>query len=157
MAFEREYRMRNFTVIILVATALLAGCAGGLGGGDYERGQTRGVQEVQMGVVESVREVKIEGAKTGIGSTAGAVVGGVAGSEVGKGKGAIVGSVIGAVAGGVAGAAVEEGTTRQPGIEVTVRLDSGRMIAVTQAADEEFKVGERVRILSGSGVTRVTH
>jgi len=110
-----------------------------------------------MGVVESVREVKIEGAKTGIGSTAGAVVGGVAGSEVGKGKGAIVGSVIGAVAGGVAGAAVEEGATRQPGIEVTVRLDSGRMIAVTQAADEEFKVGERVRILSGSGVTRVTH
>ena len=133
MAFEREYRMRNFTGIILVATALLAGCAGGLGGGDYERGQTRGVQEVQMGVVESVREVKIEGTKTGIGSTAGAVVG------------------------GVAGAAVEEGTTRQPGIEVTVRLDSGRMIAVTQAADEQFKVGERVRILSGSGVTRVTH
>ena len=157
MAFEREYRMRNFTGIILVATALLAGCAGGLGGGDYERGQTRGVQEVQMGVVESVREVKIEGTKTGIGSTAGAVVGGVAGSEVGGGKGQIIGGVLGAVVGGVAGAAVEEGTTRQPGIEVTVRLDSGRMIAVTQAADEQFKVGERVRILSGSGVTRVTH
>ena len=154
MAFEREYRMRNFTGIILVATALLAGCAGGLGGGDYERGQTRGVQEVQMGVVESVREVKIEGTKTGIGSTAGAVVGGVAGSEVGGGKGQIIGGVLGAVVGG---AAVEEGATRQPGIEVTVRLDSGRMIAVTQAADEQFKVGERVRILSGSGVTRVTH
>ena len=149
--------MRNFTVIILAATALLAGCAGGLGGGDYERGQTRGVQEVQMGVVESVREVKIEGTKTGIGSTAGAVVGGVAGSEVGGGKGQIIGGVLGAVVGGVAGAAVEEGTTRQPGIEVTVRLDSGRMIAVTQAADEQFKVGDRVRILSGSGVTRVTH
>ena len=149
--------MRNFTVIILVATALLAGCAGGLGSGDYERGQTRGVQEVQMGVVESVREVKIEGTKTGIGSTAGAVVGGVAGSEVGGGKGQIIGGVLGAVVGGVAGAAVEEGATRQPGIEVTVRLDSGRMIAVTQAADEQFKVGERVRILSGSGVTRVTH
>ncbi|MEX2163486.1 MAG: glycine zipper 2TM domain-containing protein [Sulfuricaulis sp.] len=149
--------MRNFTVIILAATALLAGCAGGLGSGDYERGQTRGVQEVQMGVVESVREVKIEGTKTGIGSTAGAVVGGVAGSEVGGGKGQIIGGVLGAVVGGVAGAAVEEGTTRQPGIEVTVRLDSGRTIAVTQAADELFKVGERVRILSGSGVTRVTH
>jgi len=149
--------MRNFTVIILVATALLAGCAGGLGGGDYERGQTRGVQEVQMGVVESVREVKIEGTKSGVGSTAGAVVGGVAGSGVGGGRGQIVGGVLGAVVGGVGGAAVEEGATRQPGIEVTVRLDSGRMIAVTQAADEQFKVGERVRILSGSGVTRVTH
>jgi outer membrane lipoprotein SlyB len=33
------------------------------------------------------------------------------------------------------------------------------MIAVTQAAEEKetFTVGERVRILSGGGVTRVTH
>jgi outer membrane lipoprotein SlyB len=149
--------MRNITAITLVTTSILAGCAGGLGGGDYERGQTRGVQEVQMGVVESVREVKIEGTKSGIGSTAGAVVGGVAGSNVGGGKGQIVGSVLGAVVGGVGGAAVEEGATRQKGYEITVRLDGGRMLAITQAADEEFKVGERVRILSGSGITRVTH
>ncbi|MBI3779205.1 MAG: glycine zipper 2TM domain-containing protein [Gammaproteobacteria bacterium] len=149
--------MRYFIPAGFVAALMLAGCAGGLGGGDYERGQTRGVQEVQMGVVESVREVKIEGTKSGIGSTAGAVVGGVAGSEIGHGKGAIVGSVLGAVAGGVAGAAAEEGTTRQKGVEITVKLDGGRMIAVTQAADEQFKVGDRVRVLSGGGVTRVTH
>ena len=149
--------MQHFTVIILVTSSILAGCAGGLGGGDYERGQTRGVQEVQMGVVESVREVKLEGTKSGVGTLAGSVVGGVAGSEIGGGKGSIVGSVLGAVAGGVAGAAVEEGTTRQKGVEITVKLDGGRMIAITQAADEEFKVGDRVRILSGGGVTRVTH
>ncbi|OGI49348.1 MAG: hypothetical protein A3E57_06465 [Candidatus Muproteobacteria bacterium RIFCSPHIGHO2_12_FULL_60_33] len=149
--------MRKLFPVGVITTLLLAGCAGGLGSGDYERGQTRGVQEVQMGVVESVREVKIEGTKSGVGSTAGAVVGGVAGSEVGHGKGAVVGSVLGAVVGGVAGAAVEEGTTRQKGVEITVKLDGGRMIAVTQAADEEFKVGDRVRILFGGGVTRVTH
>jgi len=149
--------MRNLIPAGIVVMLLLAGCAGGLGSSDYERGQTRGVQEVQMGVVESVREVKIEGTKSGIGSTAGAVVGGVAGSELGGGKGSIVGSVLGAVAGGVAGAAAEEGTTRQKGVEITVKLDSGRMIAVTQAPDEEFKVGDRVRILSGGGTTRVTH
>ena len=87
------------------------------------------------------------------------MVGGVAGSELGGGKGSIVGSVLGAVAGGVAGGAVEEGTTRQKGVEITVKLDGGRMIAVTQAADpnENFQVGDRVRILSGGGVTRVTH
>ncbi len=149
--------MHKLIPVGVITTLLLAGCAGGLGGGDYERGQTRGVQEVQMGVVESVREVKLEGTKSGIGSTAGAVVGGVAGSEIGHGKGAVVGSVLGAVVGGVAGAAVEEGATRQKGVEITVKLDGGRMIAVTQAADEEFKVGDRVRILSGGGVTRVTH
>ena len=64
-----------------------------------------------------------------------------------------------ALAGGVAGSAVEEGTTRQKGVEITVKLDGGRMIAVTQAADDKemFKAGDRVRILSGGGVTRVTH
>ncbi len=141
----------------VITALLLSGCASGLGSGDYAREQARGVQEVQMGVVESVREVKLEGTKSGIGSTAGAVVGGVAGSEIGHGKGAIVGSILGAVAGGVGGAAAEEGTTRQKGVEITVKLDGGRMIAVTQAADEQFKVGERVRILSGGGTTRVTH
>ena len=151
--------MRYLIPAGFVVALLLAGCAGGLGGGDYERGQTRGVQEVQMGTVESVREVKLEGTKSGVGTMTGAVVGGVAGSEIGRGKGSVVGSVLGAVAGGVAGAAVEEGTTRQKGVEITVKLDGGRMIAITQAADEKetFKAGERVRILSGGGVTRVTH
>lgn len=149
--------MRKLFSVGVITTLLLAGCAGGLGGGDYERTQTRGVQEVQMGVVESVREVKIEGTKSGVGTTAGAVVGGVAGSTIGHGKGSVVGSVLGAVAGGVAGSAVEEGTTKQKGVEITVKLDGGRMLAITQAADEEFKVGDRVRLLSGGGVTRVTH
>ena len=152
--------MRNlFPVAVMTTTLLLAGCAGGLGSGDYERGQTRGVQEVQMGMVESVREVKIEGTKSGVGTAAGTVVGGVAGSNVGGGKGQIIGGVLGAVVGGVAGSAAEEGATRQKGVEITVKLDGGRMIAVTQAAEENetFKVGDRVRILSGSGVTRVTH
>jgi outer membrane lipoprotein SlyB len=55
------------------------------------------------------------------------------------------------------GAAAEEGITRQKGVEITVKLDSGRMLAITQAADEEFRVGDRVRVLSGSGATRVSH
>lgn len=108
-------------------------------------------------MIESVREVKIEGTKSGVGTTAGAVVGGVAGSTIGHGKGSVVGSVLGAVAGGVAGAVVEEGTTKQKGVEITVKLDGSRMLAITQAADEEFKAGDRVRILSGGGVMRVTH
>jgi outer membrane lipoprotein SlyB len=157
--FLGGFFMRYLIPVGVIAVLLVSGCAGGLGSGDYAREQARGVQEVQMGVVESVREVRLEGTKSGIGSAAGAVVGGVAGSEVGHGKGAVVGSVLGAVAGGVAGAAAEEGATRQKGLEITVKLDSGRMIAVTQAADdkETFKVGDRVRILSGGGVTRVTH
>jgi len=148
---------RTFALSLVTAgTLLLAGCPAGLGGSDYSRSQARTVQEVRMGVVESVREVTLEGTKSPIGAGAGAVVGGVAGSTVGGGRGSVVGAAVGAVLGGVGGAAAEEAITRQKGVEVTVKLDSGRMIAVTQAADQEFRVGDRVRVLTGSGVTRVT-
>lgn len=149
---------KPFVVALIAAgTLLLAGCPAGLGGKDYSRSQARTVQEVQMGVVESVREVSIEGTKTPIGAGAGAVVGGVAGSTVGSGRGSVVGTTVGAVLGGLGGAATEEAVTRQKGLEITVKLDSGRLLAITQAADEEFRVGDRVRVLSGGGVTRVSH
>lgn len=149
---------KPFVVALIAAgTLLLAGCPAGLGGKDYSRSQARTVQEVQMGVVESVREVSIEGTKTPIGAGAGAVVGGVAGSTVGSGRGSVVGTTVGAVLGGLGGAAAEEAVTRQKGLEITVKLDSGRLLAITQAADEEFRVGDRVRVLSGGGVTRVSH
>jgi outer membrane lipoprotein SlyB len=149
---------KTYALTVLVAGSLvLAGCPAGLGGKDYSRSQARSVQEVQMGVVESVREVVIEGTKTPIGGGAGAIVGGVAGSSVGGGRGAVIGTTVGAVLGGLGGAAAEEAVTRQKGVEITVKLDSGRMLAITQAADEEFKVGDRVRVLSGGGVTRVSH
>jgi len=84
-------------------------------------------------------------------------VGGIGGSNVGGGKGSSVGAVLGAVAGGVAGSAIEEGATRQTATEITVKFDDGRLIAVTQAGDEKFQPGDRVRILTGSGVTRISH
>lgn len=149
---------KPFAVVLVAASSLLlAGCPAGLGGKDYSRSQARTVQEVQMGVVESVREVRIEGTKTPVGAGAGAVVGGVAGSTVGGGRGSVVGTAVGAVLGGLGGAAAEESVTRQKGLEITVKLDSGRLLAITQAADEDFRVGDRVRVLSGGGVTRVTH
>lgn len=142
---------------VLVATAVIAGCAGTSSGSVYSSGETRKEQTVRMGVVESVRQVNIEGSKSGIGSVAGGVVGGVAGSNVGGGKGSTIGSVLGAVAGGVAGNVLEQGVTKKQGLEITVKLDNGELRAITQEADEAFKPGERVRLLSGSGVTRVTH
>mgnify|MGYP001210717396 CR=1 FL=1 len=143
--------------VAICSVALLFGCAAGTGGKDYSREQVRAVQEVQMGVVESVREVNIEGTKTPIGAGAGAVVGGVAGSTVGGGRGSVVGATVGAVLGGLGGAAAEEAVTRKKGVEITVKLDSGRLIAITQTADETFQVGDRVRVLTGGGATRVSH
>jgi len=143
--------------IAAVAALVLTGCATSQSGAAYSRSQTRGEMHVRMGVVESVRQVKIEGTQSGVGTVAGGVVGGIAGSNVGQGKGSTVGSVLGAVLGGVAGHAIEETTTKKDGLEITIKLDSGQIIAVTQEADEQFRAGERVRVLSGSGTTRVSH
>jgi len=151
--------MKTFWVGLMAAAALatLGGCAPSKSGSAYTRDEVRREQSVRMGVVESVRQVQIEGTRSGVGPAAGAVVGGVAGSGVGGGRGAAVATVVGAVAGGVAGQALEEGATRRTGLEITVRLDSGKMVAIVQEADEAFRPGERVRILSDAGVSRVTH
>lgn len=144
-------------VSILASSVALYGCPASTSGAAYTREQARTPQEVQFGVVDSVRDVTIEGTKTPIGPAAGAVVGGVAGSTVGGGRGSAVGAVLGAVAGGLAGGALEEGVTKHKGLEITVKLDNGKLLAVTQNADEVFRPGDRVRVLTGGGVTRVSH
>jgi len=143
---------------MLAANVVLAGCATTSSGSVYSAGQAGQEQTVRLGVVESVRQVTIEGPKSGVGTIAGGAIGGVAGSNVGGGnRGSAVGTILGAIAGGIAGDAIEQGTTKKQGLEITVKLDSGELRAVTQDADEAFRPGERVRLLSGGGVTRVTH
>ena len=144
---------------LVLASALITGCASGLQGNVYTREEARKPQVVLMGTIESLRPVQIEGTKTNIGTGAGAIVGGIAGSSVGGGKGSYVAAVIGAVAGGMAGAALEEGITRTQGVEITVREDSGQVRAYVQqvAEGEIFRVGDRVRILNLHGTARVSH
>lgn len=145
------------TATFTALTLLLSGCASSLTGDSYSRDDARRVQTIRMGTIESLRPVRIEGTKTPIGSGAGAVIGGIAGSGVGGGRGSAVAAVIGAVAGGLAGAAAEEGITRTQGVEITVREDDGVLRAYVQAVEPNqiFRVGQRVRISSVNGQSRV--
>ena len=136
---------------------LLSACVPSLSEGTYTRDQAQREQIVYLGVVERVRQVQIEGTRSGVGATAGAAVGGIAGSNVGQGRGSAVAAVVGSVAGVVVGQAAEQAVTRQPGLEITVKLDNGRMVAITQAADVGFRPGDRVRVLSDGYTSRVTH
>jgi outer membrane lipoprotein SlyB len=115
-------------------------------------------QTVRLGTVESVREVQIQSDDPAVGTVAGAVIGGAAGSAVGGGRGSLITGVIGAVAGGVAGNMAEKNLRGTRGLEITVRLRNGDLIAITQAYEpgDDFRAGDPVRILSGGGVTRVT-
>jgi len=144
-------------VVVLLISLVLAGCASSKSSDAYTRDQTQREMFVRFGMVESVREVTMEGTKSGAGTVAGAAVGGVAGSTMGGGKGQIVGAIFGAVLGGLAGSAIEENATKKNALEITVKLEGGQFIAVVQEMGEYFHPGERVRVLSGDGSTRVTH
>ena len=151
--------MKNLKWVVAAAlgTLALGGCAYHGGSADYRGYETRGEQSVRFGVVESVREVRIDPRETGVGTAGGAVLGGLAGSNVGGGSGQIAGAIGGAILGGIIGQNIEKSANERRGLEVTVLLDAGKYIAIVQEADEAFRAGDRVRILAGRGSTRVTH
>lgn len=142
----------------LLAAGLLAGCATPPPSGSvYHYGQAMQEQVVRMATVESVRNVTIVNPESGVGTMGGAALGGIGGAQIGSGSGSAAASVAGAIAGGLIGNRVEANANMRPGLEITVRLDSGELRAITQAADEMFRPGERVRLLSDGYQTRVTH
>jgi outer membrane lipoprotein SlyB len=143
-------------ILVTGLAALLAGCITHESANVYSKHEAGREQTVRMATVDSVRKVTIEGGQSGLGGAAGGAVGGIAGSQVGQGAGSQVAAVLGAVAGGVAGNMLEEKGTSKNALEILVRLDSGEMRAIVQEADVEFQPGQRVRLLSSGGVTRVT-
>lgn len=154
---NRKTFLSTRLALAIMAMILLSGCASSLSGSAYNRAEARQAMTVEYGTVQSVRPILIEGTKTPIGAGAGALAGGILGSTIGGGTGRTLATVGGAVAGGMAGAAIEEGATRQQGLEITVRLDSGRTVAVVQAADQAFSPGERVQVSTArNGTARVS-
>jgi len=167
--------MRRAAGLLLACAMLLAGCA--TNGPEEKSGRApetvperqeraepkpppsppRNEKMVRYGTVDAVRPVTLPGRDSGAGALVGAVVGGIGGAEVGKGRGSAVGAVIGTVAGTLAGAAIEDQLTRREALEIIVELDStGELRAITQETGADtFQRGERVRLVTGGGITRV--
>jgi len=142
--------------VVVLVCVLVAGCASSRSGQVYTRDQARQAHTVETGVVEQVKPVRIEGTKSGIGVASGGVAGGVLGSTIGSGRGSTIAAVGGALAGAAAGALAEEQLTKADGLEILVRLDSGKLVAVVQEADVAFTPGDHVQVLTGTdGTIRV--
>lgn len=146
--------MKN-TLIALALAGSLVGCITHESANVYDKHEAGREQTVRMATVDSVRKVTLEGSQSGVGAAAGGAVGGISGSQVGHGAGSSVAAVLGTVAGGVAGNMLEHKATSKDALEITVKLDSGEMRAIVQEADQPFTPGQRVRLLSSGGVTRV--
>ncbi len=115
-------------------------------------------QNVQMGTITGVRSVEIRHMTGNSDAVMGAIAGGAAGAllgdQFGKGKGNALVTGIGAVAGAAAGGNVAQRANRIPAQEWTVRLDSGRTIAVVQN-DAQLSVGQYVRVIDDGARTRL--
>lgn len=143
-------------IAVAALAATLAGCQTRESANVYGKHEAGREQLVRFATVEAVRNVRIQGSQSGIGGAAGGIVGGIAGSSVGQGRGSAVGAVLGGVAGGVAGNTIENRATEKDALEITVRLDSGELRAIVQEADVPLQPGQRVRLLTSGGITRVT-
>lgn len=151
--------MKKLLISSLVVIAVtITGCAQSTSGRNYSEKQSRRSYEVMMGTLVDIRDVVIERDERGVGTISGAAIGGIAGSHAGKGRGKAITTIIGALAGGIIGNKVEGEVMKEEGVELLIELDSGKTIAVVQGKDpkDDFRVGDRVRVLSRGGETRVT-
>lgn len=148
--------------VALLAILFLAGCAQTpIGSRDYSLNQARTAGSVQPGVVVGVRPVQVHedprrGQRGELGSIVGAAGGAVIGRQIGGGSGRDLATLAGAVIGGGVGSRVDQRFAAQSALEVQVRLDNGRMVAVTQGADQGFRPGQRVSVVRHGRTVRVT-
>lgn len=166
--FTLKFLGRNFVLVMKPLIHTILGGISCLGliscfpkeltGDTYSRDEVGQAHQIRTGTVESVRYVKIQ-AGQGAGTAIGAIAGGIAGSTVGSGRGETLGVLGGAAAGALAGGAIEQGIGNKQGVELTIRFDDGQTEAFVQQHSERetFNVGERVRVLYGSGRVRVAH
>ena len=148
-------KQRLIALALAAAAAGVAGCATNDSPRDYRAGEERVVQSVEYGTVVGVRSVKIGEDSAPVGTIAGAAVGGLLGSQIGHGGGSALGAVVGAVGGGFAGNAIEHKVTEHDGEEITVRLDKGSTVAITQGGSAELRPGDRVQVVNGGRSARV--
>lgn len=139
---------RLMLIVLSVSFCMVLGaCTSSMSSNTYSRSQAGKVQTVHEGEVVMVREVQIEGSKSGLGAVAGGFMGYAIGKNVGGGSGRDLARTAGTIGGAMAGAAAEEAATRQTGLEITVKLDNGEVISIVQGADVIFDEGDSVKVI----------
>ena len=150
-------RLAVTAAIIPVFFAFTGGCAQAPDSSTYSTAEAGQAQTVVYGEVTGLRPVEIKNGETRTGLISGALIGGIAGAALGGDTaGSIFGGLLGAVAGGAAGNAIQ-GSQTQTGVEITIKLDSGGTVAIVQPGDiNEFRPGDRVRVVGDAHNARVT-
>ncbi len=105
---------------------------------------------MDCGVVESVQLVEVNGQGSGAGAVAGSLVGAVVGSEIGAGRGRTLATVAGAAGGAYAGNEIEKNMKKTSNYRISIRMNDGSVLALTQSADPGVHAGDNVKVANGS-------
>ncbi len=149
---------RNISLVFMsIALLVFSGCAPtSQGGKTYTPGQAQSAMKSYYGTVLHVSAVQIQHEESGGGTMIGAVLGGVVGSTIGSGRGTRLATVGGAAAGGAAGSVAERSRNLKPAWEIEVALNDGRVMTIVQEQDDQFAVGDHVRVVEArDGTLRV--
>jgi outer membrane lipoprotein SlyB len=114
--------------------------------------QQSGESEIRQGVIEQITETQLP---TNHHRGLGAIVGGLGGLGIGSLIGGGTGRDVAMVAGTLGGALIGNNVQKRydqpvPGQQIIVRLKSGVLVQITQPADPNLRLGQRVYV-EGSG------
>lgn len=141
-------------VVIAINFLILAGCSSTAPvtsnkAGTMSREQ---VVTVKKATVTAVKNVAIQGRTSNAGKTLGSVTGSILGSTI-----PVAGSLIGSLIGSAVGNVAEKAVSKKAGLEITLQLEDGNRVVVTQLAETQFKAGDRVQLIMTNNVARVAH
>ena len=112
------------------------------------------IQTILLGTILDLRLVTIEGDRD-LGSAAGAIIVGDLASD--NDKAPVASGVIGALIGSAVGSEIGSKINEKNAIELTIELESGRIISIAQEVSDEFSFyeGQRVKIIKSNYRSRV--
>lgn len=151
-------KSHKFAIIISIIASITAFSAQAedYSGSGYNGAETRQMSDVVEGTVQAVRVVSIQGQPSTsmqvVGGSLGGLVGGLLGSNMGKGNGTYAATAVLGVLGAAAGTYGTEVLAKDKGVEFIVKLDNGRVVAISQGVDEEsqtIRQGDRVHVIQG--------
>jgi outer membrane lipoprotein SlyB len=145
------------TVLGLAAVLALGACADmntqNSSSNAYPQSSSSNYAYPSYGVVQSIDLVRLNSSAPspiGAGTIAGAIVGGIVGNQIGQGDGNTAATVLGAAGGAYAGHQLEKrNQTQTDAYKFTIRMNDGSYQTLTQTANADIRVGDRVLIENG--------
>ena len=146
--------MNKLIMLLVGLTLALSACSNNAPIAQNQAGTLtkESVVTVKQGVVTSVKNVAIMGRKGNAVGTVGSVTGSILGAS-----GTIAGSLIGSMIGGAIGSEADKALSKQKGLEITLQLNDGASVIVTQLAKTEFKAGDKVQLIIKDNKAQVAH